>query len=142
MLPAMIGERPPAGYNRGGITAIRPLSALFCLAAGLGGAAAPYNTAFFHFYVNPRWFDALTAEQRGAIDAAAKRAEPAAIGITEDTARAALSQLRERGMLIHLQTPEESKAWAAAMQPPAVEAFLKAAAEDGPKLLEMFGKSN
>ena len=104
------------------------------------GTVAPYNTVFFHLYVNPRWFDGLKQEHRAVIVRAAAQAEKAAIGITEDTAAQAVGQLRGKGMTIHVQTAEESAAWAAALQPPALDAFLKAAPEDGQKLLDLIAK--
>jgi TRAP-type C4-dicarboxylate transport system substrate-binding protein len=106
------------------------------------GTVAPYNSVFFQLYVNPRWFDGLKLEHRAAIEAAARNAEKAALRITEETAKAAVGQLQEHGMTVHMQTAEETKAWTEAMQKPAIDAFLKAAPEDGPRLLELLGKLN
>ena len=43
-------------------------------------------------------------------------------------------------MTIHVQTADEQKAWLAAMQKPVIEAFTKAAPEDGGKLIELLSK--
>jgi len=101
------------------------------------GTVAPYNSVFFQLYVNPRWLEGLKPEHRAAIERAARNAERAALRITEATAAAAAGELREHGMAVHMQTPEETKAWTAAMQKPALEAFLRAAPEDGQRLLEL-----
>ena len=104
------------------------------------GTVAPYNSVFFQLYVNPRWFEGLKLEHRAAIETAARNAEKAALRITEETAGSAVGELREHGMTIHIQTAEETKAWTAAMQKPALDAFLKAAPEDGQQLLELVAK--
>jgi C4-dicarboxylate-binding protein DctP len=101
------------------------------------GTVAPYFTIFFHVYVNPQWWSKLTPAQRQAIEAAAAKAEQDAFTITEATAADALVQLKAKGMQIHVQTPEEQAAWRAAMQQPVVDAFLKSAPQDGPKILDL-----
>jgi C4-dicarboxylate-binding protein DctP len=40
-------------------------------------------------------------------------------------------------MTIHVQTPQEQQAWKAAMQKPVLDAFVKSAPQDGPKILEL-----
>jgi C4-dicarboxylate-binding protein DctP len=41
-------------------------------------------------------------------------------------------------MTLHIQTPEETAAWRAAMQPPVLAAFLRAAPEGGQRALDLF----
>jgi C4-dicarboxylate-binding protein DctP len=101
---------------------------------------SPSLTVYFHMYVNPRWFAGLKPEHRAALEAAAQKAEQEAIGITEATAADAIKQLREKGMTLHVQPPAEIELWKAAMQKPVMDAFLKAAPQDGPRLLELLGK--
>ena len=101
------------------------------------GTVAPYFTIFFHVYVNPQWWSKLAPAQRQAIEAAAAKAEQEAFTVTEATAADALVQLKEKGMTIHVQTPQEQEAWKAAMQKPVLDAFLKSAPQDGPKILEL-----
>ena len=101
------------------------------------GTVAPYFTIFFHMYVNPQWWSKLAPAQRQAIEAAAAKAEQEAFTVTEATAADALVQLKEKGMTIHVQTPQEQEAWKAAMQKPVLDAFLKSAPQDGPKILEL-----
>ncbi len=101
------------------------------------GTVAPYFAVISHVYVNPRWWNGLRAEQRQAIEAAARKAEQDQIGVTEETAAAAVGELRAKGMTIHEQTPEEAETWKARMQPPVIEAFLRLAPENGRRILDL-----
>lgn len=101
------------------------------------GTVADYFTVFSHVYVNPRWWNGLNAAHRTVIEAAARKAEQDQIQFTEDTATAALTTLRERGMTVHEQTPAEAAAWQAQMQPPVVAAFNRLAPEGGPRAVEL-----
>jgi TRAP-type C4-dicarboxylate transport system substrate-binding protein len=101
------------------------------------GTVAPYFTIFFHVYVNPQWWSKLAPTQRQAIEAAAAKAEQEAFTVTEATAADALVQLKARGMQIHVQTSQEQETWKAAMQKPVLDAFVKSAPQDGPKILEL-----
>lgn len=88
------------------------------------GTVAPFFTVYFHLYVNPAWFDGLPEAEREAISQAAAALEAESIPVTEATAEAAIDQLQEAGMTLHIQTPEESEAFRAVMQPPVMEAFI------------------
>ena len=101
------------------------------------GTVAPYFTVFFHVYVNPQWWSKLAPGQRQAIEAAAAKAEQDAFTVTEETAADALTQLKAKGMQIHVQTPAEQATWKAAMQQPVIDAFLKSAPQDGQKTLDL-----
>jgi TRAP-type C4-dicarboxylate transport system substrate-binding protein len=101
------------------------------------GTVAPWFAVISHVYVNPRWWNALRAEQRQAIEAAARKAEQDQIGITEETAAAAIGELRAKNMTIHEQTSQEAEAWKARMQPPVLEAFLRLAPENGRRVLDL-----
>jgi C4-dicarboxylate-binding protein DctP len=57
--------------------------------------------------------------------------------VTEDTAAAAVGELRAKGMTIHEQTPAESEAWKARMQQPVIDAFLRLAPENGRRILDL-----
>jgi C4-dicarboxylate-binding protein DctP len=101
------------------------------------GTVAPYFSVISHVYVNPRWWNGLTAQQRGFIEAAARKAEQDQMKVTEDTAAAAVGELRAKGMTIHQQTAAETATWQAAMQPPVISAFLRLAPEGGPRAIEL-----
>ncbi len=98
------------------------------------GTVAPFFSVYFHLFVNPRWLDGLPADQREAIIAAAAAAELAAIPLTEETAEAAIEQLRAQGMALHIQTPEEAETFRAAMQEPVMKAFI-ASSPDAERLI-------
>jgi len=103
------------------------------------GTVAPYISVYFHMYVNPTWWKNLSDGNRRAIEAAAKTAEQAAIGITEETAAAAVKDLQAKGMTLHMQPPAEQEVWKAAMQKPVLDAFVKAS-PDGQKLIDLMKK--
>ncbi len=99
------------------------------------GTVAPFFSVYFHLYVNPEWWDGLSEENRAAIQAAASKAEQDSIPLTEKTAEDAITKLRENGMEIHIQTPEEADVWEKAMQPPVMDAFLKSS-PDAQKVID------
>ncbi|AFK52503.1 TRAP transporter substrate-binding protein DctP [Tistrella mobilis] len=100
------------------------------------GTVSPFFSVYFHLYVNPSWYDGLAPELRKVVDDAAQSAEAASIPLTEKTAEDAIRQLQEKGMTIHVQTPEEAAAFEAVMQPPVMEAF-KASSPDAAKLVDL-----
>jgi TRAP-type C4-dicarboxylate transport system substrate-binding protein len=95
------------------------------------GTVAPFFTVYFHLYVNPDWWDGLPDDIREAIAEAAAGAEQDAIPLTEETAEAAVQQLRDEGMELHIQTPDEVEAFKAVMQPPVMDAFLESSPDAG-----------
>jgi C4-dicarboxylate-binding protein DctP len=101
------------------------------------GTVTPFFGVFTQVYVNPRFHDGLAAPARAALDASLRKAEAEAITATEATAAAAVGELRAKGMTIHEQTPAEQATWRAAMQPPVVEAFRRAAPEGGARILAL-----
>lgn len=104
------------------------------------GTVAPYFTVYFHLYANPAWWNRLSAEQRRVIEAAARTVEDEAIQVTEQTAEAAMTDLKAKGMVLHVQTSEEGARWRAAMEKPVVDAFLKSAPEGGARIIELLQK--
>lgn len=105
------------------------------------GTVTPAFTVYFHLYVNPAWWNnKLTAAQRQAIEAAAKKAERDSIAITEKTAADAIKQLQEKGMVLKIQNDREIASWKAALQKPVMDAFIKASPTDGPKIIELANK--
>ncbi len=104
------------------------------------GTVTPSFTVYFHLYVNPAWWGRLTPAQRTALEAAAKKAEQDAVGITERTAEEAIKLLQEKGMTLKVHNAAEANAWKAAMQKPVHDAFIKAAGADGEKLIQLMNK--
>ncbi|MFM2423179.1 MAG: c4-dicarboxylate-binding periplasmic protein [Pseudomonadota bacterium] len=104
------------------------------------GTVAPNFTVFFQTFVNPKWWDALSADHRGAIERAVQKTDAAAFDVTEATATDAVKQLREKGMTVHMQTDAEIAEWTAAMQKPVIDEFLKTAGADGQKIIDLVAK--
>lgn len=104
------------------------------------GTVTPAYTVYFHCYVNPGWWKGLTQAQRQILEAAAAKTEQDAIPLTEDTAADAIRELKAKGMELHVQNDAEIADWRAGMQDPVKEAFLKAAPQDGAKLIELLNK--
>lgn len=104
------------------------------------GTVTPALTVYFHLYVNPAWWAKLTPAQRTALEAAGKKAEQDAIGITEQTAEDAIKQLQEKGMTLKVHNAAEANAWKAVMQKPVLDAFTKAAGADGEKIIQLMNK--
>ncbi len=99
------------------------------------GTVAPFFTVYFHLFVNPAWYADLPEAERTAIAEAADAAELESIPLTEATAEAAIDELQKAGMKLHIQTPEESEAFSAVMQPPVMEGF-KASSPDADAIIE------
>lgn len=96
----------------------------------------PLFSVFLHGYCNPRWLDRLDAAQREAIRAAGQAAAEASIVKAQAEAAGAPAQLRDKGMKVHVSTPQEIEAFKAAMLPAFDAAFDKAAPGTGTALLE------
>ena len=90
------------------------------------GTLAPYFSAYYHLFVGSAWLGSLVPARRQAIEAAGAGVEKTAFTITEARAAASVDILRARGMTLRVQTDEERRAWVAAMQPAAFEAYTKA----------------
>ncbi|MBE7419998.1 MAG: TRAP transporter substrate-binding protein DctP [Ideonella sp.] len=120
--------------------------------AGFTGVAAAYERKYYEvqkfgvasniilahdvLVVNPAWFNALPAEFRQAIQAAAHKAELRSIPKTAGIAADDVKNLRDKGMTVTVLTPEQEKAIAAAMQPAVLKAF-KASSPDAQKLIDL-----
>lgn len=100
---------------------------------------SPFFAVYFQLFVNPGWWGKLKPEQQSAIMAAAAAMERNAIPITEKTAAAAIGQLRDKGMTLHIQIDAEVAQWKGAMQGPVIAEFLKSAPEGGKKIIELMG---
>ncbi|MFN6999318.1 MAG: C4-dicarboxylate ABC transporter, partial [Elioraea tepidiphila] len=81
--------------------------------------------------------DGLPSGARAALEASLRKAETDAVTVTEQTAAAAVGELRAKGMTIHEQTAAEAEAWRAVMQQPVIDAFLRAAPEGGQRMLDL-----
>lgn len=100
----------------------------------------PLFSIYFHGYVNPKWYDGLSAKGKAAVDEAGKKAAMWAIEASEASAAKAPAQLKEKGMNVHIATDAEIEALKAKMAPAFDKAFGDASGADGKKLLELIGK--
>lgn len=99
----------------------------------------PVLSAYLHGYVNPAWYDGLSDKAKAALDEAGRKASEWAIEASTAAGAAGPEQLREKGVQVHIATPDENKALEAVMRP----AFDKAFGENDPdsqKLIELLGK--
>jgi len=101
---------------------------------------SPLFSVFFHGYVNPKWYDGLTADQKKAIADASTQSAKDALDATEEAAAAAPDQLREKGMKVHIHTAAEIATMKAIMDPAFTKAFDEATKGEGQKLLDMIAK--
>lgn len=100
----------------------------------------PLFSIYFHGYVNPGWYDKLSAKGKSAVDEAGKKAAAWAIAASEASAAKAPGQLEAKGMKVHIATDADMKALRAKMAPAFDKAFGDASGADGKKLLELVGK--
>jgi C4-dicarboxylate-binding protein DctP len=99
----------------------------------------PVLSAYLHGYVNPAWYDGLSDKARTALEVAGKKAALWAVEASAEAGAAGPDQLREKGVEVHIATPEEDAALEAVMRP----AFDKAFGEGDPdsqKLIELLGR--
>ena len=100
----------------------------------------PLFSIYFHGYVNPAWYDGLSATSQAAIDDAGAKAAVWAIEASEASAAKAPGQLTDAGMTVHIATDAENAALADVMGPAFNKAFGDATGEDGVKLLKLISK--
>jgi C4-dicarboxylate-binding protein DctP len=97
------------------------------------------NTVFAHIIVNPAWYASLDDNARKAVDDASEGLQARLIQDFPAKAAAGWDAAKDK-IELHMQTPEEAKAWAAALQPASIEVFLEAAPENGQRLLDALKK--
>lgn len=99
----------------------------------------PVLSAYLHGYLNPEFYDGLSDKSKAALKEAGLKASEWAVEASVAAGSAGPDQLREKGVKVHIATPEEIAALEAVMRP----AFDKAFGEEDPdsqKLLELIGK--
>ena len=101
---------------------------------------SPLFSVFFHGYLNPAWYNKLSAANKNALKIAGDKAAQLAIEMTEESASKAPDQLREKGMKVHIHTDSEIAAMKGQMGPAFDKAFADATGADGKKLLDIISK--
>ncbi|MBY6048764.1 TRAP transporter substrate-binding protein DctP [Vannielia litorea] len=99
----------------------------------------PVLSAYLHGYLNPEFYDGLTDKSKEALREAGLKASGWAIEASVEAGAAGPEQLREKGVTVHIATPEENAALEAVMRPAFDKAFGEGDA-DSAKLLELLGK--
>ncbi len=97
----------------------------------------PLFSIYFHGYVNPKWYDGLSARAKAALDEAGRKAAVWAIDASEEAAAKAPGQLAEKGMQVHIATDDEIDALKAVMAPAFNKAFGDASGDEGKRLLDL-----
>lgn len=100
----------------------------------------PILAAYAHGYVTPGFYSKLNAKSKAALDKAGKTAAVWAIEASQAAAAEAPAQLKEKGVKIHMATPQENAALKKLMGPAFDKAFAEQTGDDGKKLLELVAK--
>lgn len=100
----------------------------------------PVLAAYAHGYLNPSFYDSLDDKEKDALKKAGEEAAAWALEASQEAAKDAPDQLKEKGVEVHIATEEENAALKAAMKPAFDKAFAKQTGEDGQKLLELVEK--
>ncbi|MCB1340744.1 MAG: TRAP transporter substrate-binding protein DctP [Pseudooceanicola sp.] len=99
----------------------------------------PVLSAYLHGYLNPAFYDGLSDKSKAALKEAGLKASGWAIEASTEAGAAGPDQLKEKGVKVHIATPEENAAFEAVMRPAFDKAF-GAEDPDSAKLLELLGK--
>ncbi len=90
----------------------------------------------FVAFANPKFWGSLTEKEREGVMAAARVAQKACLDRSEDEAKKSIEALKAKGMTLHIQTPEEYKAWEKASEP-VTTYFIETVGPEGKELVEM-----
>jgi TRAP-type C4-dicarboxylate transport system substrate-binding protein len=96
----------------------------------------PVISVYFHGYVNPKWYDGLSAKGKAALQSAGRKASDWAIDASEQAAAKAPGQLRDKGGKVHIASAAEIKALEDIMRPAFNKVFTGGDA-DSQKLLDL-----
>ncbi|MEK9970149.1 MAG: TRAP transporter substrate-binding protein DctP [Ferrovibrio sp.] len=100
----------------------------------------PVLAAYLHGYLNPDFYDKLSAKSKAALKSAGQKASDWAIEASQEAAKDAPMELKGKGVKVHVATPAENAAFKAAMGPAFDKAFAEQTGDDGKKLLELVRK--
>lgn len=100
----------------------------------------PVLSVYFHGYVNPSFYNSLSAKSKAALKKAGEEAAGWAIDAAQEAVKDAPAELKAKGVNLHVATAAENAALKAAMRPAFDKAFAKQTGADGKKLLELVDK--
>lgn len=81
------------------------------------GTVANSFAVTFVAFINPKFWESLSAEEQAAVSAAAQVAQERCLQRSESAAQESIAALKQKGMTLYMQTPEEAKQWEAATSP-------------------------
>ena len=99
----------------------------------------PVLSAYLHGYLNPGFYDGLSDKSKAALQEAGLKASEWAIEASTEAGAQGPGQLEEKGVKVHIATPEEIEALRAVMRP-AFDASFGEGDADSEKLLELLGQ--
>ncbi|WP_437880887.1 TRAP transporter substrate-binding protein DctP [Pseudomonas sp. LRF_L74] len=103
------------------------------------GFATSMLTVYDNLVVNPKWWNALPADMRQVVINAAKNAEHSLIPTSDEIDPAGIQRLRDAGMSIEIETPEQARALELATRPAVLGEFLKSS-PDGQTLIDLISQ--
>lgn len=99
----------------------------------------PVLSAYLHGYLNPDFYDSLSDTSKDALKQAGLKASEWAIEASTEAGAAGPQQLEEKGVKVHVATPEEIEALEAVMRPAFDKSFGEGDA-DSQTLLDLLGQ--
>ncbi len=100
-------------------------------------SVVPVISVYAHGFVNPKWYDGLSAKNQNALSKAGHMAAIWAVDESGAAVADAPAQLEAQGVKLHWTTPEEQQAMADVMLPAFNESFGKWAGEDSEELVKL-----
>ena len=99
----------------------------------------PVLSAYLHGYLNPDFYDGLSDKSKAALQEAGMKASEWAIEASTQAGAEGPEQLKEKGVTVHIATPEEIDALEAVMRPAFDKSFGEGDA-DSQHLLDLLGQ--
>ena len=103
------------------------------------GTVANNFSVTFMAFLNPKFWDSLTPKEQSVISCAGLVAQARCLAKSEVAAQNSIKALTEKGMTIHMQTPQEAKAWRHATAP-VLDYFVETTGPLGVKMVDMVQK--
>lgn len=99
----------------------------------------PVLSAYLHGYLNPEFYDGLSDKSKEALKEAGLKASEWAIEASTEAGAAGPGELEDKGVKVHIATPEEIDALESVMRP-AFDSSFGQADTDSQQLLDLLGK--
>ena len=99
------------------------------------GTIANSFAVTFVAFMNPKFWQSLSAEEQAAVSAAAQAAQERCLQRSETAAQESIAALKQKGMTLYMQTAEEAKQWEAATSS-VLDYFIETTGSDGKNLVE------